>query len=74
MNEDKMIKVWRWDDAPQEYRALSRHAGDEDYIALVPAALAHDPPIWLDVAPFTIFDVETYPLGDGSIIYISAHG
>lgn len=73
MNENNMIKVWRFRDAPQIYKELSLHGGDEDYIAILPATMAHDPPLWLEVAPFAVCDVETYPLDDGSIVYISAH-
>ena len=32
-----MIKVWRFEDAPKKYRALSTNGGDEDWIAFVPA-------------------------------------
>lgn len=29
--------VWLWREAPAEYRALSRHGGDEDYVIVCPA-------------------------------------
>ena len=30
------ITIWRWDDAPEKYRALSQHGGDEDMVAFCP--------------------------------------
>lgn len=31
------IRVWRFEDAPEEFRRLSRCGGDEDWVAHVPA-------------------------------------
>lgn len=44
MNE--CICIWPWLDAPEEYRALSPHGGDEDYVAYVPEALRDEPIVW----------------------------
>ena len=35
MSKRKPVQVWAWDDAPEEYRELSGHGGDEDWVALV---------------------------------------
>lgn len=37
--DDKMIRVWSFYDAPQEFRDLSPHGGDEDWLAFIPAAV-----------------------------------
>jgi len=37
---DKMIKVWRFEDAPAEYQALSTNGGDEDWVVFVPDGFA----------------------------------
>ena len=39
------IHVWPFHDAPQAYRDMSPHGGDEDWIALIP-----DLHNWLDQA------------------------
>lgn len=36
------IKIWRFRDAPEEYRELSEHGGDEDFVMLVPSALVDE--------------------------------
>lgn len=30
-----VIEIWRFEDAPKEWRDLSQHGGDEDYIVVV---------------------------------------
>lgn len=30
------VQVWKWDDAPEEWKKLSTWSGDEDWLALVP--------------------------------------
>lgn len=35
MNDKKMIKVWAFKDAPQEYRKLSENGGDEDWVLVM---------------------------------------
>lgn len=36
---EQHITVWRFDDAPEEYRNLSTHGGDEDWVIFVPQEL-----------------------------------
>lgn len=69
-----MIAVWRWDDAPADLKAHSRHGGDEDWVALLPAAFGGDVPAWMESGtPFGCCDVQTTALPDGSTVVIGAH-
>lgn len=36
------IYVWRFEEAPEEYRRLSDNGGDEDWLVLVPSHVAND--------------------------------
>ncbi len=70
----KSIKVWRFQDAPQEYRNLSPHGGDEDWLALVPAELADCYIGWMEPgSQFGCCDVSEHRLLDGSVVRIGAH-
>lgn len=67
-----MIRVWRFEDAPEVCRALSEHGGDEDWLAAVP--LDEDDYIpWLESGtPFGCCDVSRHEYC-GFAIYIGAH-
>lgn len=66
------IVVWHFHDAPEELRALSRHGGDEDWIALVPAGV--EAPAWADSGTaFGCCDVSEHRLEDGRLVLIGAH-
>ena len=68
------IKVWDWDDAPEEYRALSQNGGDEDWVALVPPHYSARYISWMESgSSFGCCSVYDYPLPDGSIVRIGAH-
>mgnify|MGYP007122140866 CR=1 FL=1 len=41
------IRVWRFEDAPEELRNLSTNGGDEDWVALVPPRLRDTYISWL---------------------------
>ncbi len=41
------IRVWRFDDAPEELRALSTNGGDEDWLAVLPTYLKDEYVGWL---------------------------
>jgi hypothetical protein len=70
----KMISVWQWEDAPAEFRALSEHGGDEDWVALVPSELADVWIGWLESGTtFGVCHVSKHPLPDGRVIHIGAH-
>jgi len=44
------VQVWRWDDAPVEWKKLSTWSGDEDWLALVPlvtlGVVNEQPDLW----------------------------
>ncbi len=68
----KGVIVWRFDEAPEELRALSRHGGDEDWLAVLP--FGQTMPVWM--APgsaFGVCDVSEHELIDGSTVCIGAH-
>lgn len=71
--EDKMIRVWRWEDAPEEYRKLSTAGGDEDWVAVLPAVMKDQHIGWLEGDAFGACDVDTYELPDGRVVKIGAH-
>lgn len=68
------IKVWKFKDAPDEYRNLSRHGGDEDWVALVPANYSNE---WLGWAEegtnFGCCSVSRHELEGGAYVLIGAH-
>lgn len=73
-DETRMIKVWRFEDAPAELRARTPHGGDEDWLALVPATMADEWIPWLDdYGPFGRSEISKEVLPDGSVLYIGAH-
>lgn len=68
------ILVWRWDDAPGELRTLSDHGGDEDWLALIPAALADEWIGWMESGgSFGCCRVSEHDLPDGRRVRIGAH-
>ena len=81
INKKKTILVWRWDDAPDEFRQLSQNGGDEDWVAFVPwevweiagRDMSNIP--WVNLRGFSCVDVEMYDSGDGDgVVFIGAHG
>jgi len=75
MNAPNHIRVWRFEDAPEELRALSTRGGDEDWLALIPPKLAGDWIPWLDVPGFGGCDVAeyTHPELPGYVVSIGYH-
>lgn len=73
-NTDSAIIIWKFEDAPPEYQALSPHGGDEDWLARVPASMAGDWIPWMQAgSEFGCCDVSCHGLPDGSEIRIGAH-
>jgi len=71
---DTFIKVWRFDDAPEEYQDLSNNGGDEDWIAFVPDWLSDEYIGWLEEgSSFGCYKVKEHVV-DGGIIRIGCHG
>jgi hypothetical protein len=72
--KDRTIQVWRWEDAPAEYRALSPHGGDEDWVARIPPRFTDTWIGWMEPGtPFGCCDVSEHPQPDGSLVRIGAH-
>lgn len=74
--EGALIRVWPFYDAPEAFRALSPHGGDEDWIADIPDALVvrGDWIGWAESGtPFGTCDVSEHPQPDGSVVRIGAH-
>jgi hypothetical protein len=73
MNLQKAIIVWAFNEAPPEYRELSPHGGDEDWIALVPFEKANDYIGWLEEGTsFGCCSVSKHAVETG-VIFIGAH-
>lgn len=69
----KIIRVWRFGDAPAEFRVLSKHGGSEDWLAHVPAGMAKERIPWMEVLSFGCCDVSEHELADESVVRIGAH-
>lgn len=67
------ILVWEFYRAPQEYRDLSPHGGDEDWVALLPAEWKDNTPSWIEMGSFGCCDVSQHELPDGRVVCIGAH-
>jgi hypothetical protein len=70
------IRIWSWEDAPEELRELSTHGGDEDWVALLPPKHAGK---WIGLDarwwPFGCCSVSTHthPELPGYEVRIGAH-
>lgn len=76
MSNDRVadpILVWAFHRAPQEYRDLSPHGGDEDWVALLPGEWKDSTPSWIEMGSFGCCDVSHHELPDGRIVCIGAH-
>ena len=71
--EHAPILVWRFQDAPMKLQGLSRHGGDEDWLAVVPPYLKDAWIGWLDTGPFGCCSVSQHDQEDGSVVHIGAH-
>lgn len=47
-NTPNHIRVWRFEDAPEELKELSKHGGDEDWLALIPPKYANEYIGWME--------------------------
>lgn len=64
-----LIQVWKFRNAPAEYRDLSGHGGDEDWVMFVPQSLSSDPQIAEICERRTVSCHEV----SGGCVYIGAH-
>lgn len=68
------IVVYEFHKAPKELRELSNNGGDEDWIAVVPAALKSKWIPWLETgSAFGCCQVYEYPLASGDEVRIGCH-
>lgn len=67
------ILVWPFHDAPEEFKMISPHGGDEDWVAYIPKGMSR--PEWTrEGTPFGCSSVTEHQcLIDGSLILIGAH-
>jgi len=66
-----MISVWPFWAAPEKYKKLSPHGGDEDWLAFVPCGMSQ--PLWMESGTsFGYCDVSEHDVGEGTV-YIGAH-
>lgn len=73
MNYKNAIIVWEFDEAPEEYRALSSHGGDEDWLAFVPDSLKRRYIGWLESrSSFGPYSVSEHSV-EGGTVRIGAH-
>jgi len=74
--ENYTIRMWAFEDAPAEYRALSKHGGDEDWIVFVPVACRDYYMPWLEEGMMNNIGCAAIDVtldADGNAIYIGAH-
>lgn len=69
------IKIYKFNDAPEELKKLSTNGGDEDWIAIIPPSLQDEYIPWFEEGnSFGCFKVEEYMLGNGDKVLIGCHG
>lgn len=69
---DRAMLVWQFDDAPERFRALSPHGGDEDWVALIPPD--YDCVPWAENGTaFGCCRVSVHDVGHGWTVRIGAH-
>lgn len=72
MGEPATVVVWPWSDAPEEYRAMSQHGGDEDWVVFIPKGIAT--PFHMDDSYLTHWGhVDWHTLDSGASVVIYAH-
>lgn len=76
------LRIWSWRDAPTEYKALSQHGGDEDWVLFASATCVGKWwPLMLEDAINGNEDsyshgfghVDRHVLSDGAVVVIFAH-
>jgi len=67
------IKIYRFEDAPEELKMLSTNGGDEDWIAIIPPSLQDEYIPWFE-AGNSFGCVEVHMLENGNKVLIGCHG
>jgi hypothetical protein len=67
------IRIWHYKDAPNDWPALSRNGGDEDWIAFIPDGFAYGVPLFLGEGQvFGCCTVERH-IVPGGLVLIGCH-
>jgi hypothetical protein len=70
---DVFVKVWRFEESPKEYQALSKNGGDEDWVAFIPDEMKYYWVPWLEHGtPFGCCCVDEFKV-DGGMVKIGSH-
>jgi hypothetical protein len=72
MDNHAIMKIWHWEHAPEEYRKLSGHGGDEDYVILVDKVHENEYYVEAIIDRLTVCGYEKHDLGDW-VLFITAH-
>ena len=74
------IKIWRFDDAPEEYRALKPAFQMGDWVALIPQHLtAHEGIIdvvssgWAEGVETMMYEVSPHPVDGGAVVVVGSY-
>lgn len=70
-NQEQVVKVWRFTDAPTEYQRLAWNGGNGDWIALVPVEYGSIP-FFIEQMSSGLFWVGVYAVDEG-LLYIGAN-
>lgn len=70
---DEAISVWRFEDAPDQYQALSTNGGDEDWLALVPPRYRNTYLGWMESPAYGCSSIDWHELPYGYAVVIGAH-
>jgi len=66
--------LWCWKDAPEEYKKLSGHGGDEDWVIFIPKDMAGWSPFLIMGDYLTGFGwLDSHELDSGDWVIICAH-
>ena len=71
-----MVILWHFSDAPEKYKNLSCHGGDEDYVILVPKQMDSEDGAWYIVERLTVCDFQSFDVeedGEQFVVYITAY-
>lgn len=71
------IQIWPYHLAPEEYKKLSHHGGDEDWVALIPTEIKEEItkyglPFWLEKID-TTHEPQEINMPNGDLVLIGAH-
>ena len=71
-----MIRMWRFEDAPDEFCEMSGHGGDEDWVVHIPKAYRAYYMPWFEGGgrgTIGVCDISEHEQPDGSVVLIGAH-